>query len=109
MGRKLKFRAYCLDSKKYLSGDFSLGIESSEFRGKYGEVFKNVIVEQFTGLTDKNGVEIYEGDLLHRNLGVNWKVKFKNSGWIADGNDSGLYLSANQFDECEVIGNIHEK
>lgn len=65
MGREIRFRAWCLDSKKFLKGDFSLGIESGEFRGIYGDIFENVELMQFTGLTDKNGVEIYEDDLLN--------------------------------------------
>ena len=72
----------------------------------------NVIPEtigQFTGLIDKNGVKIFDGDILHRHLGVKWIVIFKKSTWIADGNDSGMYLTANQFSEAEVIGNIHDK
>ena len=59
-----KFRAYCTKSKKFLKGDFSLGIESGQFRGKYGEVFEDVILQQFTGLKDIYGNDVYEGDVL---------------------------------------------
>lgn len=62
--RKFRFRAYCTKSKRFLKGDFSLGIESGQFRGKYGEIFDNVIVQQFTGLKDFYGNDVYEGDVL---------------------------------------------
>ena len=71
---------------------------------------EDIIPLQFTGLTDRNGVEIYEGDLIHRHMNVFWKVCFKDGKWIADELKpiSGLYLDASQFIEAEVIGNIYE-
>ena len=69
-----------------------------------------IVILEGTGLNDKNGKEIYEGDILHRHMNVYWEVMFKESKWVAKpkNNSSGLYLDASQFIECEVIGNIHE-
>lgn len=59
MSRELKFRVYIPDFGKMVY--FDLGCFDYSDRYLYQDKYP---VQQYTGLTDKNGKEIYEGDIL---------------------------------------------
>lgn len=106
--RKIKFRAFWRDTLKPVE-DFN---EEYTISACNDEAF---IVNQFTGIKDKNGKEIYEGDRLLISLyGDEWgaTVRDYQGVLIVDVEGEPYNTTAIQFldDDCEieVIGNIYE-
>jgi len=112
--RKLRFRAW--DKWKKDHNTQHRGFYYFDLKDVYDEMIDgdDIEITQFIGLLDKNGKEIFEGDILKaRNLDGSKTmismVKYSNRSFVALGDeeddDDILYFVPNCM---EIIGNIYE-
>lgn len=121
MSRELKFRVWDKVDKKFMAF-MDADIVSGQIYSPHP--IEEFIIQQFIGLLDKNGKEIYEGDI------VNYKEYNEIDNFAIDVNLVCIYSPYNAWfsfvvdvenehdegyywmeikDKCEVVGNIFEK
>ncbi len=113
MDRQIKFRGQLTDTKKWVFGYYfnHAGIDRIFVPEKGSFTVIPGTVGQFTGLTDKNGTEVYERDYISY-LGAIGVVFYESNTamFMVRFEISRSVWSFNSMDDViEVIGNIHQE
>ena len=134
--RDIKFRAW--SGKQMFGHDSFDGLAWKSFRNEFDrpipfdfgwderEFYEDYVLMQYSGLKDKNGKEIYEGDIL-ANESYKYPIEVKHGKYICSSDEGyedesyGFYgksknpgragyfdVNPLNFEWIEIIGNIHE-
>jgi len=127
MNRPIKFRVWDIKNKKFLPESYFAILGNGKLivtlSGYYND-FTNTnqddyVIQQYTGLTDKNGNLIFEGDIVQYNQNSSYdnmdfiaKWSDNKLGFIFQSNSGEQLVNQtphlNRFKHLEVVGNIFE-
>ena len=105
MQREIKFRAWD-KFRRIMCNHEDINIWDRFMKDDMSNQYSPLM--QFTGLHDKNGKEIYEGDVLKDyDIGKTYQIFWFDKGWyLKDG--TGYYFGTYFADQKIVVGNIYE-
>lgn len=118
--REIKFRAWFGEEHKMIPFDeLHIELENGEYTVWYsldgdsiqdGLCVEDFNIMQYTGLKDKNGKEIYEGDIITCSNGIAYQYEVEFVFGCFLGHDKATGFSKKLYDmrDLEVAGNIYE-
>ena len=118
--REYKFRVWDTENKEMLKVQ-ELDFEDTFYGGRlsirtdqYNDYFdiEDMILMQYTGLKDKNGKEIYEGDIIKCSFYPDFifEIKFTELCWYMRKIPTSEHINLSDvlYEDLEVIGNIYD-
>lgn len=127
MNREIKFRAWDIEAKQFVT-DFILDRLGNEYQTNKCEFWgddRRLVLMQYTGMKDKNGMDIYEGDIVQMFITRSWGRPEQETVRMVATLDDGIWNVATDWIEAsewwgaaedgsttvhwrEIIGNVHE-
>lgn len=126
MSRIILFKGKRVDNGEWIEGYYVFRPDGKHLiywqpfdeasQNTYHEVNPETVC-QFTGLTDKNGNKIFEGDKINFSCAINGSfvdsvVEYDSidGAWSInwDKETNRVHYFFNEIEECEIIGNIHD-
>jgi uncharacterized phage protein (TIGR01671 family) len=110
--REIKFRVWSIEDKRFLTGYKEVTRSFFPSGGGYELQQKNEVWQQYTGMIDEDGKEIYEGDIIfckvyygiENRVGI---VDYFASSFIVDWRNQ-IDDPLDEIPDIKVIGNIFE-